>query len=332
MVVTNVDDNTWQNDLPRDLRLNSLHDAAQMAIAQGIRTARATKRSYRIYRPCKDCGKIDQWDATYGLVDVRWEYPVTPGTRADIVLDYENAPQVVIEVVVTNDLSAEKRQVYTDAGIICLRVFPTVEGLDKLLTEVTVDAEGVNPDIFRCADCADLSAVGEATRAVRRSLEPHCINCGEVLAYLSVFVVEISCWKCEEPMLMAFGQVGESTNGSFVITSELPEVAIAAAIEVGAILRVHYSRTMEEAYRANTCGSCGTFVGERYIFDKAVDALYEISEPHSSIRPVRTFGFCPTCSPPKPMTPIDAEVQQARKESDDRFRAWQQERKRDSFD
>ena len=64
---------------------------------------------------------------------------VAPGTRADIVLEYENAPQIAIEVVVTNDLSAKKRQVYTDAGIICLRVFPTAEGLDQLLTEVTVD-------------------------------------------------------------------------------------------------------------------------------------------------------------------------------------------------
>ena len=328
MVVTNVDDNTWQNDLPQDLRLNSLHDAAQMAIAQGIRTARATKRSYRICRPCKDCGKIDQWDATYGLVNVRWEYPVAPGTRADIVLEYENAPQIVIEVVVTNDLSTEKRQVYIDAGIICLRVFPTAEDLDKLLTEVTVDAEGVNPGTFRCADCAALDAVGESTRAVSESLQPHCVSCGEVLAYLSVYVVEISCWQCKEPMLMAFGQIGKATNASFVSTSELPEVAIATAVEVGAILRVHYSRTMETAYRASTCGSCGTFVGERYVFDEAVDALYEISEPHSTIRPIRTFGFCPTCSPPNPMMPTDVEIQMARKEADDRFRAWQQGQER----
>ena len=99
---------------------------------------------------------------------------------------------------------------------------------------------------------------------------------------------------------------------SFISTSELPKFAIAAAAEVGAILRVHYSRTMETAYRASTCGSCGTFVGEHYVFDEAVDALYEISDPHSAIRPVRTFGFCPTCSPSKPMSPTDAEVQKAR--------------------
>ena len=312
----------------QDLRATSLHDAAQRAIAQGLRTARATKRPYRIYRPCKDCGRTDQWDATYGLVDVRTERPVVPGTRADIVLEYENAPQIVIEVVVTNDLSAEKRQAYIDAGVICLRVFPTAEDLGKLLTEVTVDAEGVNPETFRCADCAALDAVAETTRAVRQSLQPHCINCGQTLAYLSVYVVEISCWQCEEPMLLAFGQTGKGTNARFVSTSELPRGAVAAAAEVGAILRVHYSRTMKTAYRASTCGSCSTFVGEHYVFDEAVDAMYEISDPHSTIRPVRTFGFCPTCSPPNPMTPTDAEVQQARKESDDRFRAWQQEREK----
>ncbi len=244
------------------------------------------------------------------------------------MLDYENAPQVVIEVVVTNDLSAEKRQVYSDAGILCLRVFPTAEDLDKLLTEVTVDAEGVNPDTFRCADCAALDAVGESTRAVSESLQPHCVGCGEVLAYLSVYVVEISCWQCKEPMPLVFGQIGKAPNASFVSTSELPEVAIVAAAEVGAILRVHYSRTMEEAYRANTCGSCGTFVGEHYVFNEAVDALYEISESHSTIRPVQTFGFCPTCSPPNPMMPTDVEIQSARKEAAGRFRAWQQEQKR----
>lgn len=321
-----------EDGLLQDLRATSLHDAAQRAIAQGLRTARATKRPYRICRPCKDCGRTDQWDATYGLVDVRTECPVAPGTRADIVLDYENAPQVAVEVVVTNDLSAEKQQVYRDAGVLCLRVFPTIEDLDGMLTEVTVDAEGVNPDTFRCADCAALNAVAETTRAVRESLQPHCVNCGQTLAYLSVYVVEISCWQCKEPMFLAFGQIGKAPHVSFVSTSELPRVAIAAAVQADAILKVHYSRTMDEAYRANTCGSCGTFVGEHYVFDESVDALYEISDPHSSIRPVRTFGFCPTCSPSNPMTPTDAEVQQARKESDDRFRAWQQERKRDSFD
>ena len=327
-----MDKHTWQDDLAQDLRATSLHDAAQRAIAQGIRTAWATKRPYRIYRPCKDCGRTDQWDATYGLADVKYECPVAPGTRADIVLDYEDAPQVVIEVVVTNDLSAEKRQVYIDAGIICLRVFPIAEGLDGMLTEVTVDAEGVNPETFRCADCAALNAVGESTRAVRQSLQPHCVTCGELLAYLSVYVVEISCWQCKEPMLLAFGQTGKAPKASFISTSELPKVAIAAAVEAGAILRVHHSHTMGTAYRASTCGSCGTFVGQHYVFDEAVDALYEISEPHSTIRPARTFGFCPTCSPPNPMTPTDVEIQKARKESDDRFRAWQQEREGDSSD
>lgn len=321
-----------ENGLLQDLRATSLHDAAQRAIAQGLRTARATKRPYRIYRPCKDCGRADQWDATYGLVDVRTECPVVPGTRADIVLEYESAPQVAVEVVVTNDLSAEKRQVYRDAGILCLRVFPTAEDLDGLLTKLTVDAEGVNPETFRCADCAALDTVAETTRAVRESLQPHCINCGAMLTYLSVYVVEIPCWQCEEPMLLAFGQTGKGTNARFVSTSELPRVAVAAAAEAGAILRVHYSRTMKTAYRASTCGSCSTFVGKHYVFDNAVDALYEISDPHSTIRPVRTFSFCPTCSPPKPMSPTDVEIQKARKASDSRLRTWQREQERKSFD
>lgn len=269
----------------QDLRATSLHDVAQRAIAQGLRTARATKRPYRIYRPCKDCGRADQWDATYGLVDVRTECPVVPGTRADIVLEYESAPQVAVEVVVTNDLSAEKRQVYRDAGILCLRVFPTAEDLDGLLTKLTVDAEGVNPETFRCADCAALDAVAETTRAVRESLQPHCINCGAMLAYLSVYVVEIPCWQCEEPMLLAFGQTGKGTNARFVSTSELPRVAVAAAAEAGAILRVHYSRTMKTAYRASTCGSCSTFVGKHYVFDNAVDAFYHQTCPDLQFLP-----------------------------------------------
>ena len=91
-------------------------------------------------------------------------------------------------------------------------------------------------------------------------------------------------------------------------------------------LRVHYSRSMEEAYRANTCGSCGTFVGNTTYLTRQWTQLYETSEPHSTIRPARTFGLCPTCSPHKPMTPTDVEIQQAREESDDRFRAWRQER------
>ena len=200
--------------MTQDLREISLHNAAQNAIAQGIRTAWRTQRSYYVHRPCAGCNRTESWDATQGLSSVTAEVSIATGTRSDIVLDYENGSHVVIEVVVSSDLSPSKKQIYERENIRCLRVFPISEELDALLTEVVVDAGGVNPGIFKCDDCAALDVVGKSTRKVQDALQPRCVTCGEKLGLLSVYVITISCWKCEKLMFNAFGQTTEQQGGT----------------------------------------------------------------------------------------------------------------------
>ena len=321
-----MDETERLGDPMRDLGAMSLHNAAQAAIAQGIRTAWSTKRSYSVRRPCADCNRVESWDATDGLSEVRTEATVASGRRADILLEYKRGIRVAIEIVVTNDIVPGKRWAYEKADIRCLRVVPTAENLDGMLTTVSAEAEGVNPETFRCADCAALNTVAESTRVVRETLQPRCVQCGESLELLSVYVVQTDCWKCEEPMLQAFGQTGRGARAKFVRPSELPRAAVAAAVSGGAILRVHYSRTTNDTYRSNTCDGCGAFVGKFYMFTAVVDALYEIYDPDSTLRPVQTFGYCPTCTPIDPLKPTEAEIQDAKDESDARYHHWRQER------
>ena len=60
-------------------------------------------------------------------------------------------------------------------------------------------------------------------------------------------------------------------------------------------------------------------MGEFYMFSEVVDALYEIDDPDSTLRPVQTFGYCPTCTPIDPLKPTEAEIQDAKDESDSRL-------------
>ena len=313
----------------RDLRAVSLHNTLQASIAQGIRTAASVRKQepakwrYEIRRPCAACNRSDDWDATRQLSDVKTEHSVVPGTRADIVLDYEDGSSTVIEVVDTNDLGADKFQAYKEAGIRCVRVFPTDANLDSMLTSITVDPEGVNPDIFKCDNCSALDAVARTTTAVREATQPCCINCASSLRLLSVYVVQTDCWQCKDTMLQAFGQ----QCGRLVPPSEFPKVAVDVAVGAGAILRVQYSRTVGDAYRANTCGSCGALSGENYLFCEVLDHLYDIGGMDSTVHPVRTFSFCPECDgPPEPLHPTQKEIREAKETSDARYIAWRKQK------
>ena len=76
-------------DLPQDLRAISLHNSAQAAITQGVRTALATEKQkpYLVSRKCGDCRRlVERWDATDALIEVRTESPEAAGMRAGIVL------------------------------------------------------------------------------------------------------------------------------------------------------------------------------------------------------------------------------------------------------
>ncbi|OQP59124.1 hypothetical protein A3860_38815 [Niastella vici] len=77
-----------------------------------------------------------------------------------------------------------------------------------------------------------------------------------------MMITEGSCWKCNEPMKIAFYQKASSTFGPGTFN----EHELALARSKGVIIKEQYSKLTNERYLANTCRKCGNFIGDHYLF------------------------------------------------------------------
>lgn len=76
-------------------------------------------------------------------------------------------------------------------------------------------------------------------------------------------IVETSCWKCDKPMKIAL----VTSDAGFYGPEEFTEQQVQFASSKGAILKKQFSKTTKKEYLANTCGSCGNFIGEFFIHE-----------------------------------------------------------------
>ncbi|MEN8447396.1 MAG: hypothetical protein ABG776_20550, partial [Cyanobacteria bacterium J06555_13] len=99
----------------------------------------------------------------------------------------------------------------------------------------------------------------------------------------SLLIIDGQCWKCDAPLKVA------ALQGDLGYVGELSEEHIGLAAEHGVILKSQYSRTTRSKYVANTCSSCGKFVGGHYLFSNYVAVLdYPRIE-------VEAGYYCPVC-------------------------------------
>lgn len=101
-----------------------------------------------------------------------------------------------------------------------------------------------------------------------------CENCHELLEDLRMQIVEGPCWKCNESMKVAVVQAhdndlvrGISNN---LGPNDFTSFEIDYARSKGVLLEMHQSRTIGQTYLANTCGGCGSFAGEHFLFTQYV--------------------------------------------------------------
>ena len=83
----------------------------------------------------------------------------------------------------------------------------------------------------------------------------------------AMYIIDGVCWKCKQQMKVAlirgdFEKRGGSTSGPKTFTSEEIEIASSK----GVFMNEQYSGSINDSYLANTCNSCGSFVGEFFLF------------------------------------------------------------------
>ena len=98
---------------------------------------------------------------------------------------------------------------------------------------------------------------------------PICKHCDNPLSLKIMKIIETECWKCNSSMKVAIMHSpddfikGSSHPGPDLFDNE--DIDFAKSKEV--LIMPHHSKTADDTYLANTCGSCNAFVGGHYLFD-----------------------------------------------------------------
>lgn len=120
---------------------------------------------------------------------------------------------------------------------------------------------------FHLKAADDLEALEQSPKLsatkVNLCTRPKCTTCSRPLLRKTLHVVDGDCWKCAAPMQIAMLMVEGTPEGP----ERFAERDRTIASEQGAILRENFSRTLQESYLSNTCGSCGAFVGTNFLHE-----------------------------------------------------------------
>lgn len=216
-----------------------LHQLAKQLLHRRANTAIAAGISLPMTWPCQYCDDQHEGDLVKLAHAAMLERPF--GTcRPDLVLlKIDGTPAAFVEIVVTHRpednvlaYAAQHRIVVVEFH---LRSADELESLQRAPT--------LQP-----------ARVDLCTR-------PKCSVCGRPLRRKIVSVVDAECWRCHVPMKVALLDV----EGTLCEPADFSAEDRALAREHGAVLQVNYSETVQREYLSNTCGCCGTFVGNFYL-------------------------------------------------------------------
>ncbi len=150
-----------------------------------------------------------------------------------------------------------------------------------------VEANGVPLIEFRVKTADDLENMvkSDALEPTKTNLclRPRCRECRRPLNNVVLHVVEDDCWKCGEPMKIAILDIEGLMRGP----EDFLDIEVAAARELGAELRVNYSKTMKTRYLSSTCKSCGAFSGSFFLHH-----YFDLITPESGVHVRETCLYC----------------------------------------
>ena len=220
----------------------ALHHSFKNLLAKKIQEHIDNKKPLEIRWKCGKCHDYHSGNLLKKAVQVKVEHNLG-SYRPDIaLLGQDNKPVAVIEVIVTHAPEQQALDFYKQNKIAVVHF--TLKS-DK-------DIHLLNRSILE-TDKLDLCT------------NPKCSTCGNRMARKSFLIVDGECWKCSAPMKVGCLLDKNSYIQGYVDTIDFSQSDIRFATQQGCCLKSHYSRTARERYVANTCRSCGAFIGEHYL-------------------------------------------------------------------
>lgn len=200
---------------------------------------------------CRYCGEKHTGNLLKKIRDAKVEYNLTVCQPDIALIDGENKVFAAIEIVVTHKPEESTLQFYSDNNIILIQINLTSDQDIDL-----IDSKLSNPDF------------------VSTCFNPACKTCGSYQQKKIMTIIDGPCWKCDSIMKVA---AISSSNGGYVRKcsnnlrpGDFTEEEIAFALSKGVILKEQFSRTVNDSYVANTCGKCGAFAGDFYLFTQYI--------------------------------------------------------------
>lgn len=216
-----------------------LHQVGKRLLFQRIAAHLEKGRPLPIRWKCTFCGEEHAGNLLKVARRVEMERTLE-GCRPDLVLfDVEDGPVAIVEVVVTHS---------PDENVVNY-----------------CEQQGVRLVQFRLHRGRDLLALQHEKplrpQYVDLCFKPQCEACGHLLAAARMYALQVTCWRCGFEMKAAVVRAGGKLAGPEVFA----EKQVAMAEELGVLLRRNYSTSSAKSYLANTCPTCGAFIGAPYL-------------------------------------------------------------------
>jgi hypothetical protein len=225
----------------------ALHFSFKNLLSDKLQKHISTQTPLQMTWSCEYCYSGHTGNLLKKIKSVKVEHNMTD-CQPDIALfDEDNKVFAVVEIVVTHKPEENVLQFYKDNNIILIQINLTSDkDIDELNTKIA------NPDFV--ATC----------------FNPKCNTCGHFQQKTTMTIVEGPCWKCHSTMKVAIVKGGMERGSSSSGPDEFTPQEIEFAKSKGAIINVHYSKTSNKKYLANTCQMCGSFAGNFYLFTRYV--------------------------------------------------------------
>ena len=215
-----------------------LHVLGKRLLARRIQEALDSSQELPISWKCDLCRENHEGNLIKNVAFVALEKSLG-SIRPDLALfDVQNKVRSIVEVVVSH---------HPDEAVLEFGVENRVP-IAEIHLKVAADLDTIMS--------APILSMTKATVCTR----PKCPTCAKPLSRKVLHVVDTECWKCRRPMKAAIISIDSFANR----IHDFDEHETNIAEDNGVLIKKHYSQTMNESYRANTCRSCGTFIGGFY--------------------------------------------------------------------
>jgi len=194
---------------------------------------------FHISWECHYCDEKHSKNLLENIARVEMDYDATIAQPHLALLDEKENIVIAIHIPSKKLPAGEYATIYTENDIIYIQLLP-----EKNSSPDNIGEELHSPSF------------------VSLCFNPACPHCGNHMHKKQIIVATIDCWHCKSNMKFAYWTAGgrHGTPADFDV----------ADIELAASKGVHFSiqhSPIQNEYYANTCTTCGSFMGDMFVHD-----------------------------------------------------------------